>query len=100
MSTDRNSGGREAGLLHRSKQREASVLLRMSKEEREELRRKAAEQGLTLQDYMQAVLFNREPAPLSSGRPKGRRTTRHQVLHQEELQMLTRDQEDELSLTG
>lgn len=91
MSTDRD---------YRSKQREASVLLRMSKDEREELRRKAAERGLTVQVYMQSVLFNRDPAPLPGGRPKGRRTSRPQVMHQEELQMLTRDQEDELSLTG
>ncbi|MGO0576469.1 plasmid mobilization protein [Ornithinimicrobium panacihumi] len=83
MSTGRDHGGREAGLLHRSKQREASVLLRMSRDERDELRRKAAEQGLTLQDYMQAVLFNRDPAPLPAGRPKGRRTTRPQVTAQE-----------------
>ena len=63
-------------------------------------RRKAAERGLTVQVYMQSVLFNRDPAPLPGGRPKGRRTSRPQVMHQEELQMLTRDQEDELSLTG
>lgn len=91
MGTDRQ---------HRSKQRQASVLLRLSNEEREELRRRAADQGLTLQVYMQSVLFNCEPATLPGGRPKGRPSARSQVMHQGELQLQTTDQEAELSMTG
>lgn len=84
----------------RSENREVSVLFRMSRADREELRRKAAERGLSVQVYMHSVLLETDPAPLKSGRPKGRRTRHPQVAHQEELQMQGHDQEAELSMTG
>lgn len=83
----------------RSKKRETAVLFRMSKEEREMLRRQAAERGLSVQVYMQSVMFGKEPAPLRSG-PVGGPRRRRASAEQTELDVQLSDQEGELSRTG
>jgi hypothetical protein len=59
-----------AASTHRSSERSAGVLLRFSPEDREELKRLAHAQGLTLQDYADLRLLGREPQPRSGGRPR------------------------------
>lgn len=59
-----------AASTHRSSERSAGVLLRFSQEDREELKRLAHAQGLTLQDYADLRLLGREPQPRAGGRPK------------------------------
>lgn len=58
--------------MNRSAKRAAQVNFRMSYEEREELRRRALDQGFeSLQAYFEHVLLGIEnPVPLPSGRPR------------------------------
>lgn len=65
---------------YRSKARSAQINFRLSPEDRELLRGRASAQGLTVQAYVESVLFDREPEIRHAGRP--RRTPQ-----QEELQM-------------
>ena len=61
-----------AASTHRSKDRSASVLLRFSEEDREQLKQRARELGMTVQDYADLKLLDRAvpAAPRVSGRRK------------------------------
>ena len=53
------------------KEREVAVLYRCSVEDKESLKRRAAEAGVTLQTYLERVLFGRDVQDRASGpRPK------------------------------
>ena len=68
-----------AANTHRSNERSAGVLLRFSPEDREDLKRRAHQLGLTVQDYADLKLLDRPtPAPRSGGRPRG--TTQEEAL--------------------
>lgn len=59
--------------VHRSRHREAQVNLRFSTEEREELRRRANEAGMTVQTYADWKLLGRDPNVKVGGRRVGQR---------------------------
>lgn len=59
--------------IHRSAERNAQYLWRMSKEDKELLHAKAAAQGFTVQAYLERVALGREnPVMRGSGRPRTR----------------------------
>lgn len=58
---------------HRSKDRSAAVLLRFSYEAREELKRRAHEQGMTVQQYADWKLLDFDPSKPIGGRAVGQR---------------------------
>lgn len=60
-----------AANTHRSADRSASVLLRFSKEDRDRLKQRAQELGMTVQDYADLKLLDKEvPTPRSGGRTR------------------------------
>lgn len=60
-----------AANIHRSAERSASVLLRFSKEDRELLKQRAHDLGMSVQDYADLKLLGKEiPARRPSGRPR------------------------------
>lgn len=68
---------------NRSRDRTAQINFRMSPEERDELRRRAASHGWTVQQYLEHVAFDRDdPVARPAGRP------------------FTNQQEEALPLTG
>ena len=58
---------------HRSKDRAAAVLLRFSLEAREELKRRAHEHGMTVQQYADWKLLDFDPSKPIGGRAVGQR---------------------------
>lgn len=58
---------------HRSKDRAAAVLLRFSYEAREELKRRAHEQGMSVQQYADWKLLDFDPSQPIGGRAVGQR---------------------------
>ena len=56
--------------VNRSRDRSAQVNFRMSKEDRERLRQRAAARGMTVQTYLEHVALGYEnPSVLTGGRP-------------------------------
>lgn len=63
--------------IHRSAERSAQYLWRLSPEDKELLHQRAAEQGFTVQAYLEHVALGREnPVMRRSGRP---RTTQREL---------------------
>lgn len=58
---------------HRSRDRAAQVLLRFSPDGREELKRRAAEAGMTVQQYADWKLLDADPGVPVGGRRVGQR---------------------------
>ncbi len=59
-----------AASIHRSKARSVGIAFRLSREDREVLRGKAAEAGLTTQAYLEWKALGRaDPQQLTGGRP-------------------------------
>ena len=59
--------------VHRSRDRAAAVLLRFSPERRDELKRRAAELDMTVQQYADWKLLDQDPNVPSGGRAVGQR---------------------------
>lgn len=59
--------------VHRSRDRAAAVLLRFSHERRDELKRRAEEEGLTVQQYADWKLLDMDPSQPVGGRAVGQR---------------------------
>lgn len=59
--------------VHRSRDRAAQVLLRFSHEGREELRKRANEAGMTMQQYADWKLLDMDPNQPVGGRAVGQR---------------------------
>ncbi len=51
-----------AGSIHRSTERSVNVAFRLSPDDRAELRRRAAEEGLSVQAYLERVALGRPDA--------------------------------------
>lgn len=60
--------------VHRSRDRAVAVLLRFSPERREELKRRAAELNMTVQQYADWKLLDMDPTQPIGGRAVGQRT--------------------------
>lgn len=59
-----------SGSINRSDARHVSMTFRLSVAQREEIRRRAAAQGMTLTDYTLTSLLGTEVEPLRTGRPR------------------------------
>lgn len=57
------------GSVHRREDRAVSVLFRMSRDDKQLLRQRADEAGLTIQAYLEEVALGRRAEPRRGGRP-------------------------------